>query len=230
MIHVDGDLVRRHLAVMAAEAGPLRIRSDWIAAAARRRRRRVVVAAGISTLAAVSLTAAVVLSVTARDAGLGTSGDGRIACGKPLAPPTVTSGEHGVALTILAVRRASPAGPPDVVVRLGVTEPVTLRQTPLQVLLIHGDVVVDRFGGSNPTSGDGEGAMGRVSDLARGTPYDQTVRGPGTCNADWAQAWNNPADYRLVAVMPVPRTVDALPTPQPQSEPLLTASAPLAER
>lgn len=226
VVRVENDVIRQQLTVLAAEARPLRIRPDWVAAALRRRRRRVVVAAGISTLAVVGLVAVIVPLSASHDAGLGSSGTGP-KCGRELAAPTVTSGEHGVALTISSVRRTSPALPPEVVVRLEVAEPVTVRLTPLQVLVVRGDVVVDRLGSPSP-SGDGEGAIGRVRDLAPGAPYVQTVSGPGACAADWTQVWNNPADYRLVAVMPMPRAVDALPAPQ--GDPLLTVSAPLAER
>jgi hypothetical protein len=230
------ELIRARLETFAAQAKPLGVEVDAVAAAVRRRRGAAVGAVSLG-VAAIGITAAVVASVTG-PSGTGAAGPPPtvrpLTCGQPLTLPTVGTGEHGLALSIMSVRRTGPDAPPDVTVGLGASEAVRIRQpspTPPQILLLHNGIVVDVFGAPAGPPADGTGGIGRVFEVGPGAPHVQTLGGPGACpGAPWADVWRDPAGYLLVAVMSVPRTDDALPLPPEAPDTLLTVSAPVAER
>jgi hypothetical protein len=160
-----------------------------------------------------------------------------LACGRPVAPAVVSEGSHGLHLSIASVTHHTASPIPDVAVALSASEATIVNQpgrTPIQILLLREGMIVDRIGSSAMAAGSsvvdwiadhdqpgasaasGVGAIGFSWAVKPDAPYVVTVTGPGHCaSADWADAWANPAQYSLMAVMSVPL---------PLNEPVPTAS------
>ncbi len=164
-----------------------------------------------------------------------------LVCGAALPPPWNRTGPQGARLAVVSVSRSAATRTGVMAVRLTVTSAAQFTApglTPLQVLLLRGNQVVDRLGTYSFAPGEppvdwpaegaagrgGRGAVGRVLTLAPTASWTVQVTGPRHCQgADWAAAWRSRSGYEVVAVMSVPHS-----TEQPTSatnDPLLISSA-----
>jgi hypothetical protein len=242
--------MKDRLGRIAERAAPLHVEQTNIEQGVRRRRRGARAAVITTSAAALIVVAAVGVVLSQPDKTVdgpsraSNAGQHPIACGTPLAPPTMYTSRHGIRLSISGISRLPGKGVASVSVSLAADsriDPIVNGITPLQILLTKDGVVVDRIATYrmspdgvvgdwideySPKSGHTRPLAALAVVVGPAATHFETVTGPGHCKgADWNAAWAGAPGYALVAAMSEPWLMEDLPRPSPLSgDPLLVSS------
>ncbi|GAA1978317.1 hypothetical protein GCM10009838_43930 [Catenulispora subtropica] len=147
-----------------------------------------------------------------------------VVCGQRLTAQYAAQAPGGVHVVVTAEHPQAPATAPTVDVAVTADRALTVSGSPrhldIQVVVLHEGTVVDRIGGAawpddftpQPGRHYGDSAEARSWPVDAGRPHTEQIapsRWTACSGVDWAAIYSHPAEYQLIALMPIPMVFDA---------------------